>query len=194
MTTKTLRQLRLASAAAWLVIAGYGARSILVDNGDGWALPYNIFFLALMAGAALTILLLTSLTRSSARPWLRGVGLGVSVLGGVLSFVAWALPLWMTVLGVGFAILAVASEPPARRLVAVLAVGQLAGVALLFAGLALQFGRRDEYGDHPVAGGIALVVTGLAMAFGLGSRFGDAGRTIDRSERPFRSPAPARTS
>ncbi len=51
------------------------------------------------------------MTRECARPRLRIAGVAVSALGAVASFVgAWALPLWMTILGAGFALLAVGGQ------------------------------------------------------------------------------------
>lgn len=114
---------------------------------------------ALLVGAALSVTLAAWATRQGGQRRLRTVGLVVSGLGVATALVAWALPLWMTVLGAGFAVLAVASRPGERRALALLAAGQLAGLAVMFAVIAAEVGRRDEYGDYPAAGGIAVGVT-----------------------------------
>jgi len=170
---------------AWLVVAAAGVRSaIVVDDGD-WTVTYTIFSLALLAGAVLSIALAARATRGCNRPWLRMVGLGVSALGGLACVVAWALPLWMTLLGVGFAIVAVASAPGPRRPLTLLAAGQLVGIVVMFAGIAAEVGRRDEWGDYPAAGGIAVVtvaVMTIVALLGLGRTVGQpAGTQQDMS-------------
>jgi hypothetical protein len=159
MSRNAVRRMTLVAGAAWLVIAGSELIHGLVDYGEAWEAPYIVFVLALVVGATLTIAVGAEATVVSTRPKLRMAGLAVSALGVVASFaVAWALPLWMTILGAGFALLAAAAGPAQRRPLAVLAAGQLAGIAVLIAGLEIGIGRADEYGDHPLAGGVALVV------------------------------------
>ena len=92
---------------------------------------------------------------------MRTAGLIVSGVGVAATIVAWALPLWMTLLGVGLAMVASASAPRERRTVALLAAGQLIGMAALVAGIVAEVGQPDEYGDYPAAGGIALIVTAV---------------------------------
>lgn len=167
MATRTMRALTWVCGFAWLVVAGYGLRSAMVDDGGDWEFPYLLFSFALLVGAALSVTVAAWATRESGRPRLRMVGLVVSALGVVASFVAaWASPLWMTVLGVGFATIAVAAPRP-RREVALLAAGQLVGLAVLFAATVSEVGRRDEWGDYPAAGGIAVVVTAVITGIAL---------------------------
>lgn len=160
MTKTTMRTMTLVAALAWLVVAGYGLRSGLVDEGDGWRVTYTIFNLALLVGMIIGLGLAAWATQGSVRPRLRTAGLVVCGVGFVASVVgAWALPLWMTLLSAGLLMMTIAAAPRVRRAVALLAAGQLVGMAVLFVGLILEVGRRDDYGDHPLAGGIALVVT-----------------------------------
>ena len=158
MSRNTMRTMALVAGVAWLVVAGSELIGGLVDYGDGWELPYTVFMLALMVGATLSIAVGAEATRESARPRLRVAGLAVSALGGLACVVAWALPMWMTILGAGFAMLAAAARPAQRRPLALLAAGQLAGIAVLIAGIEAEVGRADEYGDYPLAGGIAVLV------------------------------------
>jgi len=163
-----MRTLTLVAGFAWLVVAGYGVRSATVDDDGDWGLTYLVFTLALLVGVALSVTVATLATRQSDRPRLRMVGLVVGSLGGVASLVAaWALPLWMTVLGVGFAMVAVASGPRQRRPLTLLAAGQLVGIAVLFAGIAAEVGRRDYWGDYPVAGGVAVAVVAATTIIAL---------------------------
>jgi hypothetical protein len=163
-----MRKFTLVAGLAWLIVAGYGLLELAAEDGDDWSVSYAVFSLALVVGVALTLVAAARSTRDSARPRLRAVGLGVAGLGGAAAIVgAWALPLWMTVLGVGFATITVACEPGERRAVGLLAAAQLVGLAVLFAGLIAEVGRRDEWGDHPMAGGIALIVTAALAIAGL---------------------------
>jgi len=82
----------------------------------------------------------------------------VSVLGVCAWLAAWALPVWMTLFGAGFALVSVASGSVQGRLLAVLAAAQLMAMTVLIAGIEAEVGRRDEWGDYPAAGGIALAV------------------------------------
>lgn len=167
MTARAMRALTLFAGFAWLAIASYGIGSAMIDVGDDWELTYMLFSLALLVGAALVVTVVARLTRESSRPGLRMVGLIVCSLGVVSSIVAWALPLWMTLLGLGFAMLAIASGPRERRAVALLAAGQLVGLVVMFAGIAAEVGRQDEWGDYPAAGGIAVVVTAALTVIAL---------------------------
>ena len=40
-------------------------------------------------------------------------------------------------------------------------------MAAMFIGIAAEVGRRDEYGDHPVAGSIGIIVTAGATVVSL---------------------------
>jgi hypothetical protein len=165
----------LIAGAAWLVAAISGIVDGFVDFGDGWGFPYALFAVALALGATLSLAVAAEATRGSARRRLRMAGLAVCALGAVASFVgAWALPLWMTILGAGFALLAASAEAAHRRPLVLLAAGQLAGIAVLIAGIEAELGRADEYGDYPLAAGIAVLVAAVTAIVAL------VGLTFDR--------------
>lgn len=159
MSRSAVRTMTLVAGAAWAVVAGSEIMHGLVDYGDSWELPYTIFMLVLVVGATLTLAAGAQATRESTRPRLRMAGLAVGAIGAVASLaVAWALPLWMTILGAAFVLLAIAAEPAQRRPLALLGAGQFAGIAVLIACIEAEVGRVDEYGDYPLAGGIAVLV------------------------------------
>jgi hypothetical protein len=165
MDTRT-RWMLTAAAAAWLVIAGFGVAETRTDD-NGW-LPYTLYMLALIVGAALIVVAAASATQIGAqRRRLRIAGLVVSGVGILSTIVAGALPLWMALLGIGLTMLAAASGPRARRAVAVSAAGQALGIVALFAGIAAEIGETDEYGDYPAASGIALIVTAIVTIVAL---------------------------
>ena len=162
MTARTVRTMTLAAGAAWLVVAASGVAEAIADDGDDWELSYGIFTVALVIAAALSVAVAAGLTEEADRPKLRTAGLIVAALGGVFAVIAaWALPVWMFLLGVGFGLVAVAA-PRGRRPLGLLATIQLAGIPVLIGGIEAEIGRRDSYGDYPAAGGIALGFVALA--------------------------------
>jgi hypothetical protein len=90
---------------------------------------------ALLVGAALTV---AAAARGPAphRSRLRTVGRGVAVVGVIACLVAWAVPLWMTLLGGGLAVLALTAAPSERKPLAVLAGAQLLGLVVPVGGAA----------------------------------------------------------
>ena len=163
MTSRTIRKGAGTALALWLVVAGYAVREMIVAEGDDWQLAYAVFAAALPIGAALTVALLGSVTSPAGRSAVRIAGLAVSVLGCAFgALVAWALPIWMTLLAVGFALLAAAATGPTRRSITLLAAASGCGVATQFTLLAV--GVRDG-----AAADVALLVAATATALALGS-------------------------
>ena len=68
MSKSAVRTMTLVAGAAWLIVAGAGIIDGFVDYGDGWALPYTIFALALAVGAALSLAVGAQATQENARP------------------------------------------------------------------------------------------------------------------------------
>ena len=168
MTTKATRTLTLLAGLAWLVIAGGGLMEAVRGGEENWELHYAAFSMALLLAAVASVGVAAQATSDGGgRRGLRIGGLAVCGLGCLACVVAWALPLWMGLLGLGFLILAFSSSPRRRRAVALLAVGQLGAIAVLVAGIAAEIGRADEYGDYPAAGGLALVFLASVTLVGL---------------------------
>jgi len=163
MRTSTPRMLISLAAVAWIVVAGYGVWGIVAeDSGENWETPYAIFSIALLLGTLLTVAAVWIAGRHGERSPMRMVGLGVCAAAVLSTVAAWALPLWMTLSAVGYALIAAAGVPPWRRAVALLSAAQALGMAALFLGIAVEVGRQDQYGDHPVAFGIGILATAVA--------------------------------
>lgn len=159
---RRVQRLALVAGLGWLVVAGYGLRETMIDSDDGWEVAYAVFSIALLVGAALSVASAALATGGSDRPRLRVAGLVVGGIGCALAVVgAWALPAWMTLLGVGFALVAVAGGSGPRRALSVLATGQLLGIVALIVAIEAEVGARDSYGDYPAAGGIAVVLVAV---------------------------------
>ncbi len=168
MKSRTSQQLAIAGGLAWLGVAGYGIRELSNSGDDSWEVAYALFSVALVLGAGLSLAAVALVSTGSRRPRLRIAGLVAGGLGCALGLIAaWALPVWMTLLGVGFAIMAVASDPARRRALALLAGGQVLGIAVLITSIEAEVGRVDEYGDYPAAAGIALIFVAVVMIVAL---------------------------
>ena len=88
------------------------------------------------------------------------MGYVVLALAVLSTFAAWALPLWMTLSALGYALVASAGVAPWRRAVGLLGLAPLLGMAAMFIGIAAEVGSQDEYGDHPAPFlGIGTIVT-----------------------------------
>jgi hypothetical protein len=163
MPTRTVRWLTSFAALAWIVVGGYGMWEIVAeDSGEDWETPYAIFSSALFLGTLLTVAAVWIVSRHSERSPMRMVGFGVCAVAVLSTVVAWALPLWMTLSAVGYALVAASGAQPWRRAVALLSAAQVLGMAALFLGIAVEVGRQDEYGDHPAAFGLGTLVTAAA--------------------------------
>ncbi len=165
MNRNTGRTIVGGAGLGWLGVGLYGVWEITgKEAGDGWERPYMLYSISLFVAAALTLVIGWEHTRGTDRAVLRRVGIGIGAIAVVSSLVAWALPLWMTLIGASFVILAIAAPRPQRLILAVLAAAQIFGMALMFIALFVEVGPQNSYGDYPVAFGLGLVATaGLTM-------------------------------
>ena len=72
----------------------------------------------------------------------------------------------MLSIGIGYGVFAMPARQH-RRDLALLALAQLAGVAILFVGESLGVGPSDEWDDHPVAVIAAIMTTSLLTVLAL---------------------------
>ncbi|NNE94961.1 MAG: hypothetical protein HKN24_02940 [Acidimicrobiales bacterium] len=175
---------RLISAAAvlgWVGVGAYGVWEMAGEHtGDSWQVPYLLFSISLFIAVAATVAFCWTLSHSSMRPTLRAVGIGVGVLAVVSSAVAWAMPLWATLLAISCTLFAVAAPAKVRSGMVALAGAQLVGMTVMFAAITAELGRRDSYGDYPVAFGLGNTTIGVGTVLGLALLTRIAGTTPDK--------------
>ena len=155
-------QLATVAGLGWLGVAIGGVWEIA---GGDW--PYALFSIILMLAAGLSVAAGWQGTRETDRATLLRCGLGIGLLAVASTVVAWALPLWMTLLAITFAVWAVAAPRAPRPGLATLAGAQLVGIGALIIAIEAEVGQRDSYGDYPAAFGVGLLVTGVGSALGL---------------------------
>ncbi len=97
-------------------------------------------------------------------------GLGVTGLGVLTLLIAWAFPLWMTLIGVGvllFAISLLRRDLSPRLWTLVWGGGMAVGAITWYVLRWLEVGDADQWGDYPLAVAFALPIGVIIMAIGL---------------------------
>lgn len=185
---KSLRPLMIVAGAAWLMVAASGVWSAVQDGhgDDDWVVSYTVFMLSLIVAAIVSVSVVAKLTHGARRPRMRKVGLVVAGLGCFMSIAAWALPVWMVLLGSGYALIALSVGPPMPRAIACLSAAQLVGTPALIVATEIGVGTPDSYGDYPAAAAIALVMTVSITILGLAL----LSRSLDDPHRERGSVAP----
>lgn len=179
----------LAAASAWLWILGlaiWGTGAALDDVLRGSAPDYAFYFAGVLALAVASALMsaVALALRDRHGGSFGAIGIALMLVGSVSAFfIGWAVPVWMSLLGIGAAIVAVSIL---RRPIAPRGPTILLGIALPLGAVAfviaraLELGRPDENGDYWVAIFAALVVgCGLSAAAMFAT-----GRWLSREE-PF---------
>ena len=158
-------------AAAWLVgPLALNASSVLEQTRPWEGLPLTVYLVGSLAivlgGVAMLLAIIQGGDREAfgGRSWV-GVGL-VAVALVVSGLATWAIPIWTGLYGVG--LLVIASSGVFRSAGRFLGVSFLAALAILIILTELEVGRRDSYGDYPLAWTVAFWVAGVGAAVGMG--------------------------
>ena len=173
-------QLAGLASLCWLGVGIFGVWDVASDEG-GEGSRYVLFSIALLLAAVLTLAAAESCTRATERVALRWCGLGIGVLAVASTLVAWASPLWMTLLAISLAVLAVAAPPDMRAGLATVSAAHVVGILVTVAGIEAEVGRQDSYGDYPAAAGLGVCAAAVGSALGMALLF-RAARTRE-SER-----------
>ncbi len=192
MTRDGSRTMMAGAMLGWVGVVVYGVWEIVGEEaGDGWERPYLLFSLSLLLAVALTIAVTWGATRTSRRQAWRKVGLGVGAIAVVSSLVAWALPLWATLLAISCAASAVGAPRGVRHALTTLTAAQLVGMAVMFGAIEAKVGTQDGYGDYPAAFGLGTVVLAAGSVLGLAMLARAVGSTQSKPTMTLSREAPA---
>jgi hypothetical protein len=169
-TTNTIRAgtFALAAAALWLIAATSYA---ITDAFDWDGVDYWLFSAAILTAGVLTLLTMIGVSKRLGGLGALGmVGLVITGLGVVISFLAWAVPVWMGLQGVGmlaFGIAVLGRDIAPKWATLFVSSGFIIGTIAFFVGVAAEVGEPDSYGEYPVAFQIAVGVGTVLVAVGL---------------------------
>ena len=180
-TTRRAGTLAFIAAGAWLAAASaFALETIFADQ---WQVYYGVFSALILVGGVFTFLAMVGLGKRLGGLGAVGiVALATTGLGVAASLVAWAIPLWMGLQGIGYLIFASAvrsRDTAPRPSTLAVASGFIIGVAVFIVANLAKIGWTDSYGDYPLAWAIG-AATGL---FVLGSGLIGWGTWL-RSEEP----------
>ena len=168
-TTRRAGTFAFIAAGAWLAAAGaFALETIFADQ---WQVYYGVFSALILVGGVFTFLTMVGLGKRLGGLGAVGiVALAIAGLGVTASLVAWAIPLWMGLQGIGYLIFASAvrsRDTAPRPSTLAVATGFIIGVAVfIFANLA-KVGWTDSYGDYPLAWAIGTATGLLILGSGL---------------------------
>jgi hypothetical protein len=150
----------------WLIVLALWAVSALLERRQPWEgtpqLLFSVGALVLTASGVVMLLVMYSGRAAASHPRLAKVGLGIVGLGVVASLVAWAVPLWATIYGIGMVVLLMGGVLPAAS--KLLAASFLGSTVAFIALTEIEVGTPNEYGDYPIAGLIAVALATLGPA------------------------------
>jgi hypothetical protein len=162
------RMLLSVAALGWLGVGAYGVWEMVGEEaGDAWQRPYLFFTIALVLAVGATTTVVRGYLEPLGHPRLRVVSGGVAMLAVASSMVAWAIPLWATLLTLSCVIVAFDARRHARSGLALLAAAPLVGMAAMFVASAAELGREDSYGDYPAAFGVGNATIAAGCLIGL---------------------------
>jgi hypothetical protein len=180
--TKSAGVFALMSAAAWFIaLAAFWVASLFDDRPssvdpnqfvlDGQTVAYMLAVLTLIAAGALMVVAMVGLyQRHRSLGTLGMLGLGITGLGVAASVIAWFWALWITLIGLGVLIFAIAMlrRDIAPRLWTVVWGAGLALGAIIWGVLRwLEVGTPDQWGDYGVANATGAALGVLILAVGL---------------------------
>ena len=180
-TTRRAGTFAFIAAGSWLAAAGaYALETIFADQ---WQAFYGVFSALILIGGVFTLLTMVGLGKRLGGLGAVGmIGLAIAGLGVAASVLAWAIPFWMGLQGIGYLVFASAvrsRDTAPRPSTLAVASGFIIGVAVFVVANLAKIGWTDSYGDYPVAWAIG-AVTGLLI---LGSGLIGWGTWL-RSEQP----------
>ena len=167
--TKRAGLLALIAGGSWITAA---LLMIAIDDTETWQIAYSLFSVAVLVAGVLTVIAMVGLGKRVGGLGVLGmVGFVVASIGVLLSIVAWAVPLWMGLEGVGFLLVGAAALRSGAILprvpVVLTSSAFLAGPVVFVVVDALELGWQDSYGDYPLAWILGAAVGAGLMTIGL---------------------------
>lgn len=168
-TTRRAGTFAFIAAGAWLAAAGaFALETIFADQ---WQVYYGVFSALILVGGVFTFLTMVGLGKRLGGLGAVGiVALAIAGLGVAASLVAWAIPLWMGLQGIGYLIFASAvrsRDTAPRPSTLAVATGFIIGVAVFIVANLAKVGWTDSYGDYPLAWAIGTATGLLILGSGL---------------------------
>jgi hypothetical protein len=156
----------LAAAALWVAAAVTYAlnRTVLDDWNRGIYGAYTALILA--AGVLGLLAMVGASKRLGGLGKVGMIGLVITGVGVFMSLVAWALPLWMGLQGIGMLVFGTAAlrrDIAPRTATLLVSSGFIIGVITYVVLTIAEFGPRDQWGDYPEAW-VAGMVVGVSIA------------------------------
>lgn len=166
-TTRRAGTFAFIAAGAWLAAAGaYALEAIFADQ---WQVYYGVFSALILVGGVFTLLTMVGIGKRLGGLGALGiVALSIAGLGVAASLVAWAVPFWMGLQGIGYLIFASAvrsRDTAPRPSTLAVASGFILGVAVFLIADFAKIGWTDSYGDYRLAWAIG-AATGLLILGG----------------------------
>jgi hypothetical protein len=169
-TKNTIRAGTFALAAAFFWLAAAVVYGVGIE-GDDWQMGYLLFSIAILLGGILGLLAAVGVSKRLGGLGVTGmIGLVITGVGVVASIVAWAVPFWMGIQGIGLLVLGIAvlrSGIAPKWSTVLVSSGFLLGVITFIAANAAELGDIDEWGDYPDAWALGGAVGMVIVAVGL---------------------------
>jgi hypothetical protein len=159
----------IAAAALWLIAAAVQIFSDAIDEGGN--IDYMIFSAAVLTAGVLGLLAMIGVSKRLGGLGVLGmVGLIITGVGVLVSLLAWAVPAWMGLQGVGmllFGIAVLRSDIAPKWATLFVSSGFVIGTIAFFITTAAEVGEPNSYGDYEAAWLIATAVGTVLLAPGL---------------------------
>jgi hypothetical protein len=171
-TRNTIRAGTFALAAAFFWVGAAAIYGITRSfETDDWQLGYLLFSIAVLVAGILGLLAAVGVSKRLGGLGALGMtGLVIIGVGVAVSVVAWAMPMWMGIQGIGllvFGIAALRTGIAPKWSTVFTSSGFALGVITFIVANAAEFGDKDEWGDYSDAWALAGVVGMVIVAIGL---------------------------
>jgi hypothetical protein len=168
-TTRRAGTFAFIAAGAWLAAAA--AFALETTFTDQWQTYYGAFSALILVGGVFTLLTMVGIGKRLGGLGSVGmVGLAIAGLGVAASIIAWAIPFWMGLQGIGYLVFASAvrsRDTAPRPSTLAVASGFIIGVAVFAVADFAKIGWTDSYGDYPLAWAIGALAGLLILGGGL---------------------------